>query len=1469
LVLFLILISGLLSSSSVQTYLVTKGLESYFAEDSVNLSLNRIHLLPFSELELDNLLLTDQKGDTFIYVDFLNVLVQDFDLEKLSFELKRVELTNSKFHLVHYQDEQYVNIRFLLDHFASDDTSTSPDFFIGCNEIRVTNFDFVWHNQNINSGIKGMDFDNIHVSDMDVALSDFRMENLDINSQVDHLSFSEQSGFVVDTLITGFSMNMDSMAFENLKIITPNSSIYGRYSMNHGSFDYYPDYIEKVIMRGFVHDVSVDMKDIIYFSDNLIGFNEVVSGNGAFEGTVSDFVASDLDFSFRRHSTIRGKVVMEGIPNIDSTYMEIELVNSVIHPHDVDELKLEAFSENLNIQLPSFIENYEEAVLNGRLEGYYYNFRSDIQLQGRNGELEAHFSLEKKADDEYYYSGKCKSNQLNLRQLSKSDLLGKLTTELSFKGKGTSKATVELDVSGSIARIDLNGYSYSNSVIDGKFLNEIFTGQIQMKDPNCKFTFLGEIDLTQEEPRFVFVSEVDTLFPRRLNLITRDSSSFITAKFNVDSKGDDLEHFIGKIQVEDLKYFEKGNWINIPDFKLHAFQINERRQLEFKSTIGKGILAGSYHIPKFDDYFKSMISRSVPALVENKEYDTIPGNFSFDMEMYNLNPILKVFYPSISVDSNLFVSGVFDGPHNKINLDVSTEGFQIANLVVDTMNFKLNHDDSSITSSMDIKALVLDKEITYHDVHLEGFGMNDSISVKIRNDNRTVPEFKSYISFNGALLGPNDFRFSFDSSYVVLADSVWELNTQNVIEIEPDRWSFKGFDLVGNDKRINLAGAISKDTSEALDIGIGGLNLGNFAKIAGVKEAQLRGNVTGNVRLSKLYSRPEISSSLYVKDLYANDQYIGSGPIYSSWNAKQKRFDVNFDLFRPADSTFIDTIRSLKFYGHYYPTGGDTAFHLKLKTDGFKIKAIEPIISDYIDNIEGELVGEVDLSGSFSEPVLNGEMRLDSTQFRIVYLNTNYFAHNQSILFRDEWFGFNSLTLFDENNRPANAFGGTVLHNNWKDFNYDVLIDVDTFLCLNTNVKQNDLYYGTAFLNGEISVSGYEDHMELEIDAKALNNSKLFVPLYSAEEVYQNEYIRFVNLEVKEEEAESKTDLTGIDMKFNFDIDPSTEIELIFDDATGEKIYAQGGGKLKMNIDEQGDFTINGLYEIRNGNYYFNFENIISKKFILQQGGTIEFDGDPFNARIDVVAQYKVKASLQPILNGDSAYSQKVDNICLMHFTDQLSSPNIGFDIKVLNVDAGIEANVKSQMPTQEDVNKQVFSLLLFNNYSPPENSLSGTGFVGTTGSELLTSQINNWLSKMENDIINVGVSELKQDNVEVELSKQMLDNRLVFESNVGVDNSPDNPNNTSGGGQFVGDFKLEYMVRKDGKVRAKVFNRSETYRIEDQGNSASQTQGIGIFFQEDFESYNQLLNKIFNNKERQEKRKAKKEKRKEKKKSS
>lgn len=1449
----------------MQSELANNVLKSFLKSDSVDVSVGRVHFTPFNSIEVKDFLLLDQRDDTLLFVQSLGVKIDRLEFSQNEFFLNSLKLEGANFYLRHYENEQYGNIRFLLDKFkSSSDSKDSSKPRIECESVEINNLEFIWKDYNSTEQRVGVDFEDIHVEHFSSNISQLIVFGSDVSAHVEQLKLNDKSGFAVDSLSTYCLINSDSMYFNDIRAISPNSRFNGSYAMHHNNYDSFSNYIEKVRMTGEIQNSHISIKDIAYFSETLINFREEVQGSAKFDGTVSDFNAFDLDLKVGKYSVLRGNVAMKGLPDIDSTVMDIKLDNSIFHPGDLGNIRLQAFSDNLDFKVPEVIQNYGIGKVSGYFRGYYYDFMTEADISGANGSVHAKFSMALDASDSLlHYSGDFGSKGLRLNKILEDNNFGLFSASLNIVGKGTSKEDLNAKIEGDISEISFKGYNYASVVVDGRFENELFDGNLEVNDPNLEFVFAGKMDFRPDKPKFDFEARVDTLFPKALNLLNRDSSVFISAVLDFNTQGISLKDLEGAAYLSDFIYSEGTKQFEIPEIKINSYENENLRHIDIESSLLSGKMSGNYYLPDFEKAFRNLIQYSLPSLTAETQFIKVDHNFDFDFQFYEINPVLDIFYPILQVDSGLKLTGKFDGPNNYIKLDLYSNQFFYNTLLFDKFQLNLLNQHNKFVVTSRINDFVLSKNVHYKQINIELNGANDSIALSVINKNETTPDFKSDILLRGLIKSPHEFVFSFDSSYVMLADSIWVLNDKSIIEIDTSRIAFHNFKIKSNQKKIELSGAVSRDSADVLEVNLVDLNLGNFSRIIGVEEALLGGLINGRVYLSDLFGYPQVISTIYIDDLVANDQYIGSGPLSSSWNQSLNRFDVDFDLFRPSDSVFTDTISSLKFFGYYYPTVRDTALHLVLKTDGFKIKSIEPIVSEYIDQIEGELVGQVALSGSFNEPVLDGELMLKNCEFRIPYLNTKYFADEQTLIFKEDWFGFNKITLTDENGQKADAIGGTVFHENWKDLNFDVLIDVEEFLSLNTSKKDNELFYGTAFLTGWVNVStGYEQKINLELDAQANNKSKLFIPLYSASEVYENDFIRFITLEEENTEViEEESTISGINMTFNFDIDPSTEIQLIFNEQTGEILKSQGGGDIKMIITPEGDFEMYGIYEVRNGDYLFNFENLLSKRFTLTQGGTINFNGDPMDARIDVRAEYKVKAALDQIL-GDttSTYSKKVDNICSMTLTDQLEKPNILFDIDVLNVDSDIEARVKSQMPTQEDVNKQVFSLLLFNSYTAPNNTFSGSGFAGATTSELLANQLNNWLSKMDNKIINVGVSELKSDNVEVELSKKMLDNRLVFESNVGVDNSNTSTQNQSSN-QLVGDFKLEYMIREDGKVRAKVFNRSETYSIEDQGNSASQTQGVGIFYQEDFNSYGQFIKSLFTrDEEKVNKRKEKKE---------
>ncbi|HMW11191.1 MAG TPA: translocation/assembly module TamB domain-containing protein, partial [Bacteroidia bacterium] len=153
-------------------------------------------------------------------------------------------------------------------------------------------------------------------------------------------------------------------------------------------------------------------------------------------------------------------------------------------------------------------------------------------------------------------------------------------------------------------------------------------------------------------------------------------------------------------------------------------------------------------------------------------------------------------------------------------------------------------------------------------------------------------------------------------------------------------------------------------------------------------------------------------------------------------------------------------------------------------------------------------------------------------------------------------------------------------------------------------------------------------------------------------------------------------------------------------------------------------------------------------------------------------------------------------------------------------------------------------SLLVLNRFSPPEgkntSEESGSGnAVGQNLSEFVSQQLSNWASQLS-DKFNIGVNyrpgdALNRDEFDVSIATELFRNRVAVESNVGVAN---NSNQTS---SIIGDFQVEFKISKDGNLRAKAFNKTNTNNLINNLNS-QYTQGIGVFYRKEFNTVSDLV---------------------------
>ncbi|MFA6484608.1 MAG: translocation/assembly module TamB domain-containing protein, partial [Bacteroidales bacterium] len=66
----------------------------------------------------------------------------------------------------------------------------------------------------------------------------------------------------------------------------------------------------------------------------------------------------------------------------------------------------------------------------------------------------------------------------------------------------------------------------------------------------------------------------------------------------------------------------------------------------------------------------------------------------------------------------------------------------------------------------------------------------------------------------------------------------------------------------------------------------------------------------------------------------------------------------------------------------------------------------------------------------------------------------------------------------------------------------------------------------------------------------------------------------------------------------------------------------------------------------------------------------------------------------------------------------------------------------------------------------------------------------------------------------------------------------------TTSTNQLVGDVEVEYKIKESGKVRVKAFTRANDHLLYEY---APYTQGVGLFYREEFDTFGELFRRYLN----------------------
>ena len=232
-------------------------------------------------------------------------------------------------------------------------------------------------------------------------------------------------------------------------------------------------------------------------------------------------------------------------------------------------------------------------------------------------------------------------------------------------------------------------------------------------------------------------------------------------------------------------------------------------------------------------------------------------------------------------------------------------------------------------------------------------------------------------------------------------------------------------------------------------------------------------------------------------------------------------------------------------------------------------------------------------------------------------------------------------------------------------------------------------------------------------------------------------------------------------------------------------ISLNGSGTIRATYYNKGSFDMFGTYLVDHGSYNLTIQNVIKKDFIFQQGGTIIFGGDPFNASLNLQALYTVNGVPLSDLNIGNSFSNNNTRVdCIMNITGNPSGPRVDFDLDLPTVSSDAKQMVRSIINSQEEMNMQVIYLLGIGRFYTEETNNAGRNGEQQSQASLamqsilsgtISQQINSVLSSMFrssnwNFGANISTGDEGWNNAEYEgfISGRLLNNRLLINGQFG-----------------------------------------------------------------------------------------------------
>ena len=1432
--------------------------------------IERIAITFFSKAVIKDVYVVDNQNDTILNAQKISLAVSTQSLIRGKIKANRIIIDNAMFY---FFDDKLNNTSNIREVFGISKKENKKVKFprMEANEIRLRGVDFKYINtlpkKIIDKPDQCMKYDDLLVRDIQLLIKDFVIDNGEINCVIKSLSAKEKCGLNLNKFGGIVKLNKKELLIKDLFIIDEFSDVYAKTMIfSYDSPKSLQKYVEEVYMDGDFVDSKVDFRTISKFAPTLINSTLCLNLNGRVFGPVVNLKGEDLFVSSMTNKTsIHIDANIIGLPLIDTTSINANIFSLKTDFRDVSKIIADFGGNQENPSISNLSKDLQYNI-SGKANGKINNLALLLNINSNNGSAELDIKTTNLIKSKISsISANIKTHNIDLGAIINNNLLGRTTLNTSLTAHLDKKNVLRSNVNISslvIKKLTINDYPYRNIKAIGALNKNIFDGRVICHDKNLDFIFQGKIGLPKKSnnENMIFNFYIDVPFAdlAAMNFVSNKKVSKISFKTMTNISSKSTGDIFGTIDIKNLSYqnnegkYDIGSVLGVSSFTDDNFS------MKLTSPFLTAEFSGSKSISVFLEKFKELVIEDNLSILNKKpkkHNDKITsGDYNFYAITHNTGPFAEIISKGLKIADSTKIELTIDR-NDIIDINLMSKNLSLKDKYINGLNINLNNKDSVLSCNVKSKSINAGVLLNNNDIYLKAKDNNIGIKYQFVNDtiNKNKIELLSNIEFRRDDFNKLISNITFNKSKMYFQNELWEIS-ESSIQYEDKHISFDNFKICNNKQNLSVNGVLSANPIDTLDIMLDNFDISIFNSFIKL-ESNLEGKFTGNASIVNMFSDPGIIMNLKGDNVYAFNNPVGELSILSKWDQINKRFNLLLT------NRYMDQM-PLNISGYYEPN--TTYLKLNVSLKEFALIYFEPVLRNIIEPISGSISGDLFLEGPLNRLNLtSNNSRFNDFNFVVDFTKVPY-TLNGPFNLNEDGIRFKDLSIKDKFGKLGVINGG-LNYRFFKNMYLDTKISFRDFHCLNTKEKDNRSFYGNAIGSGIVHFTGPFNKLLLDIDVITKKTTNIHIPLSGKSSASKSDLLKFTNTDYisqllsddyktyqAEKIIENKKKKSELEVKVKLDIDNDSEVQLELNKELGNVIKGRGNGVIEMDINPSKDiFDIKGDYNIEEGSYKFVVLGVLAKDFVIQPGGNISFNGDIMNSNLNLTATYNTKASVSTLIADTSSVATRRPIECGIKMSGALSNPRLGFSIDIDDLDPIIKGRVDGALSTDDKVLKQFMAILVSGSFIPDEQSsiVNNTTILYSNASEILANQFNNIFRQLGIPLdlgLNYQKGKSGNDVFDVDLSFQAFNNRVIINGNVGNSDKP------SKAQEIVGNFEAEVKLDRKGKIRLSLFTKSAdnfSNYLDD-----SQRNGIGFTYQNEFDTFNDLIQSIFMSKKKREK---------------